>query len=206
MKSEMNVLFARIKIFDDKRLNSEKEMHKILYRQLIPADFDEYKRVWLDCLKQYPDNFGATLEEGLNSKSLKLANVIQAANKYNFAFGAFTENHKLIGICGFISDMRLKALHRGEIVQLFVDSTYNGKGIGKKILQLCIAEAFNNGQTEQIVLSVVSANENAIRLYTQLGFAEYGRLENFFKSGERYLAQSFFYLIKNRVQNCDEDI
>src|SRR5258705_12684296 len=93
MKSEMNVLFARIKIFDDKRLNSEKEMHKILYRQLIPADFDEYKRVWLDCLKQYPDNFGATLEEGLNSKSLKLANVIQAANKYNFAFGAFTENH-----------------------------------------------------------------------------------------------------------------
>lgn len=171
-------------------------MQKIVYRQLIPTDYDEYKRVRLDSLKQYPDNFGSTYSEELHLKNLKLTHAIQAADKYNFAAGAFTEDRKLIGICGFITDMRLKTRHRGEIVQLFVDSSYNGQGIGKKLLQFSIEKAFDNGQTEQITLSVVSANEKAVRLYKQAGFAEYGKLENFFKSGTEYSVQSFLYLSK----------
>jgi ribosomal protein S18 acetylase RimI-like enzyme len=171
-------------------------MKEILFRQLNPADYHDYKRVRLDCLKQCPNNFGDTYEEALIKESFKVTGAIQATDQYNFAFGAFTENNKLIGICGFITDMRMKARHRGEIVQLFVDSKYNGKGIGKKLLQLSIDKAFANQQTEQIILSVASANENAIGLYKRFGFAEYGRLEKFFKSGEEYLTQSFFCLMK----------
>ena len=171
-------------------------MQKFLCRQLMPTDYDEYKRIWLDCLKQHPGNFGATYEEGLHSKSLKLANAINASDEYNFAFGAFIAGQKLIGLCGLITDPRIKARHRGEIVQVFVDPAYKGQGIGKKLLQLSIDKAFANEETEQIVLSVASANENAIRLYQRFGFAEYGRLENFFKPGTEYFTQSFFYLMK----------
>jgi ribosomal protein S18 acetylase RimI-like enzyme len=170
-------------------------IQKIIYHQLIPADYCEYRRVWLDCLVQYPNNFGATYEEGLDLKSLKLANAILNADEYNFAIGAFTGD-RLIGMCGFVTDMRLKARHRGEIVQLFVDSEYNGLGIGKKLLQLVIDKAFSNGKTEQVILSVVSTNDSVIKLYKHFGFAEYGRLENFFKSGAEYFSQSFFYLVK----------
>ena len=66
----------------------------------------------------------------------------------------------------------------------------------EKLLQLIIDQAFSNGKTEQLVLSVASANSGAIKLYKQFGFAEYGRLENFFKSGAEYFSRSFFYLMK----------
>jgi len=176
-------------------------MQKYFYRQLTPTDYDEYKRIWLDCLKLHPDNFGTTYEEGLHSKSLKLATAINASDEFNFAFGAFIAGQKLIGHCGLITDPRIKARHRSEIVQVFVDPAYQGQGIGKKLLQLSIDKAFSNEQTEQIVLSVTSANERAIGLYQRFGFAKYGRLENFFKSGAQYSSQSFFYLMK-KVDTC----
>lgn len=170
-------------------------MQKINYLQLIPSDYIDYRNTWLNCLNQYPDYFGATLDEGLDLKSLKLANAILNPDEYNFAFGAFADE-RLIGMCGFITDMRQKARHRGEIVQLFVDSNYRGNGIGKKLLQLTIEKAFANGKTEQIILSAATGNENAIRLYQQSGFMEYGKLDHFFKSGKEYFSQSFFYLMK----------
>ena len=179
-------------------------MEEILFRQLNPADYQDYIRVWLDCLKQCPNNFGDTYEEALIKESFKLTGAMLAADQYNFAFGAFVGDNKLIGICGLITDMRTKARHREEIVQLFVDSKYNGKGIGKKLLRLSIDRAFANQQTEQIILSVASANENALGLYKRFGFAEYGRLENFFKSGEEYLTQSFLYLMKCYGNNINQ--
>ncbi len=171
-------------------------MQKIIYWQLAPADHSEYSRVRLDSLKKCPDNFGSTYEEELSLKSLKLTDAIQRADKYNFAYGAFTEEQKLIGICGFITDRRLKTRHRGEIVQLFVGPEYHGQGIGKKLLQLIVDKAFDNAQTELILLAVVSTNESAVNLYKQSGFREYGKLEKYFKSGTGYAAQSFFYLTK----------
>jgi len=67
-----------------------------------------------------------------------------------------------------------------------------GTGRRKKLLQLSIDIAFSNEQTEQMVLSVAHANEDAIGLYQRFGFAEYGGLENFFKACTGYLGQSFF--------------
>ena len=106
-------------------------MQKISYQQLIPADYFEYRRAWLDCLLQYPENFGATYEEGLDLKSLNLANAILNSDEYNFAIGAFINDCKVIGMCGLTTDMRLKARHRGEVVQFFVDPKCKGQGIGK---------------------------------------------------------------------------
>ena len=171
-------------------------MQKIRYRQLIPADYDEYRNVRLDCLKKYPANFGTTYQEELNSKSLKLKDAIKNAGKSKFVFGAFNSDQKLIGICGFLAETRLKTQHRGEIVQMFVDPFYKRKGIGQTLLQLSISKAFEKEEIEQIILSAVASNENAIKLYKKLGFAEYGKLENYFKSGTQYTAQSFLYLMK----------
>jgi ribosomal protein S18 acetylase RimI-like enzyme len=170
--------------------------HEIFNRQLLPSDYDEYKRVRLDCLKQYPDNFGTTYEEELNATRLKLDCAIKKPDQSNFAFGAFNSGHHLIGICGFVAETRSKTQHRGEIVQMFVDPSYAGKGIGKALLKLSIEKAFANTQIEQIILSAVSSNTSAISLYKKLGFVEYGRLDNYFKSGSKFTSQSFLYLMK----------
>ena len=173
-------------------------MNEVLYQQLIPADYAEYRRIRLDCLKQYPDNFGGTHEEELTADSLKLAGAIKAADAHNFVFGAFTLERRLIGICGVITSPGTKSRHRCEIVQLFVDPSYNGYGIGKKLLLLSLDKAFESGQIELIILSVVSVNEKAIALYRKFGFKEYGRLERYFLSGAEYFTQTFLYLAKKK--------
>jgi RimJ/RimL family protein N-acetyltransferase len=172
-------------------------MRNLFYRQLISNDYNEYRRIRLGSLKEYPNNFGAIYEEELNSKSLKPGSAIKFTNDSNFAFGAFSPEEKMIGICGFVTDLRLKTRHRGEIVHMFVDTEYTGQGIGKKLLQLTIDKAFNNNQTEQIILGVVYTNENAIKLYKQFGFVEYGKLEKYFKTGSQYFTQLFFSLTKS---------
>lgn len=171
-------------------------MQQIIFRQLISTDYDEYKRVRLVSLKQYPDNFGTTYDEELNSKSLKLEEAIKFKGHNNFAFGAFSSEEKIIGICGFVTEPRLKTQHRGEIVHMFVEARYAAQGIGTKILQLVINKAFDNTQIEQIILGVVYTNEKAVKLYKQLGFVEYGRLEKYFKTATQYFTQSFLCLRK----------
>ena len=178
------------------RLLKLKDMIKIHYRQLTTGDHDEYKRVRLDCLKQAPFYFGSTYEEGLHAKTLKLTAAINRPDKYNFAFGVFAQNERLVGTCGFITDMRTKGFHRGEMVQLFVDEAYKGKGIGKKLMNLTIDCAFANGETELIVISVATDNKKAMQLYRKVGFKEYGKLEKFFKWRNKYCSQSFLYLTK----------
>jgi len=172
-------------------------MQKIFYRQLGPTDYTEYRRTRLACLHLFPGYFGSTCEEEFKAGSLKLDKAIKASDKSNFAMGAFTSGADLIGICGFVTDMRLKTRHRGEIVHVFVDPRFEGNGIGRKLLQLTINKAFQNTEIEQIILGVVFTNEKAVTLYKQLGFVEYGRLENYFKMGSQHITQLFLRLAKS---------
>ena len=171
-------------------------MHEIRYRQLGPHDLAEYHRVRINCLEQYPDNFGTTVQEELHATVLKLDRSITHPDDHNFTMGAFNTDNVLIGICGFLAETRIKTEHRGEVVQMFVDAAYNGQGIGMALLQQVIDKAFSSQQIEQIILSAVFENRNAVKLYERAGFVEYGRLGNYFKSDSGYTTQSFFVLNK----------
>lgn len=169
-------------------------MHEIIYRQLGPADLAAYRQVRINCLEQYPDNFGTTVQEEKNAAVLKLDRSITHADDHHFTMGAFITGNGLIGICGFLAETRKKTQHRGEIVQMFVDPGYKGQGIGMALLQQVIEKAFCSEQIEQIILSAVFENEKAIKLYERAGFIEYGRLANYFKSDSGYTTQSFFVM------------
>jgi RimJ/RimL family protein N-acetyltransferase len=168
-------------------------MTGISYRILQVADLDKYKAIRHRCLKEYPDNFGTTLEEELQSKFPKLEPAIKGIDKDSFTFGAF-DGDNLVGICGFLREPRTKTKHRGEVIQMYVDTAYAGKEIGKALLKHTIDKAFQNPAIEQITLSLVYGNEKAEKLYKQLGFVEYGRLANFFKAGDKYTTQLFMVL------------
>lgn len=172
------------------------QCNNIVYQQLSAADYVEYRRVRLESLRQYPDCFGSTYEEEFHLNSLKLDRSIKEADDYNFAMGAFTQDKKLIGLCGLITDMRVKTRHRSEIIHVFVDRQYGNQGVGKKLLQLTIDKAFHTEETKMIMLGVVHTNNNAVKLYKQLDFTEYGKLEKYFKSGDKYFTQLFLQLSK----------
>lgn len=111
--------------------------------------------------------------------------------------GAFA-NEQMIGLCGFMRENRKKASHRGEIVQLYVNKEHAGKHIGSVLLKTTIRSAFENPEIGQIILSVVQQNEKANKVYEQIGFSEYGKISNYFKSGETYWDQRFMILYRHQ--------
>jgi RimJ/RimL family protein N-acetyltransferase len=154
-------------------------MH-IAYRPLYKDDLAAYRQVRLECLKLHPQNFGSTYEEEANTDSLLLDMILSKKDSNEFFIGAFHEN-ELIGICGFKQEGRVKTNHRGEICQMYVRSSFSGKGIAKRLLMSALTKAFENRSIDQIILSAVAVNDVAVNLYKNLGFVQYGRLENSFK-------------------------
>jgi len=102
----------------------------------------------------------------------------------------------LIGITGFNRMARQRAMHRGEIVQVYVDSKYRGQNIGERLLRLALEYGFRLDGIEQIQLSVIATNTAAIKLYEKLGFQTFGLQPKYFKVGDAYLDQQFMQLFK----------
>ncbi len=49
---------------------------------------------------------------------------------------------------------------------------YQGKKLGKELMESCISEAQNRFNVKNIELSVIAQNKNAVSLYNKLGFKE----------------------------------
>ena len=175
-------------------MNTFKEM-KIHYRKLQAEDVAVYRKVRLECLFEFPDNFGSTYGEESQVKELKFETILAVGKSDSFMMGAF-DGELLIGLCGFNREDRLKTKHRGEIVQMYVNKQYANKNIGSSLLKATIEKAFQNPDIEQISLSVVQQNETANKVYEHLGFSEYGRIPNYFKSATRYWDQRFMILYR----------
>ena len=75
---------------------------------------------------------------------------------------------------------RYKVLHRADF-GIGIDRHYWGLGIGTALLDACIECARTAGY-EQLELTVVADNYQAVELYKKAGFAEYGRNPRGFRS------------------------
>lgn len=75
------------------------------------------------------------------------------------------DNEKVIGAAGIAKE------HEGvyELVKMGVDSAYHGQGIGKKLLEHCLAEAKKMG-AEKIFLFSNSQLTTALKMYEKYGF------------------------------------
>jgi RimJ/RimL family protein N-acetyltransferase len=166
---------------------------KIIYRKLGLQELEQYHYIRLDCLKNFPQNFGTLHEEELESSSFKFDKIITENHSSDFLMGAY-KNKNLIGICGFIQEKRNKTKHIGEVSGMYVKPEYNGQHIGSELLKETIKISFENPEIEQIVLAVVDKNQVAKNLYKKNGFVEYGRLNNYFKHDGEYETQVFMTL------------
>lgn len=173
---------------------------KIIYRKVKINEIEQYHEVRLDCLKNYPQNFGTIYEEEKNSSGFKFDNIITQQSPTDFLMGAFS-NEKLIGICGFIQEKRAKTKHIGDISGMYVMSEYSNQKIGSMLLNVTIQTAFENSILEQITLAVAERNETAKNLYLKFGFTEYGRHKNYFKDNEEYETQILMTLTREEYSS-----
>jgi ribosomal protein S18 acetylase RimI-like enzyme len=168
---------------------------QISYRKLIPGDEKSYRILRLECLKNFPDQFGSRYDEEAKAPKLKFETFIENQSTDNFMFGAFADDRNLIGIAGFSRGDREKTKHRGEVVQMYVDPKFGRQGIGDTLLRELIRAAFGANDIESLELSVVADNPSAVRLYEKVGFKVYCLRKNYFKDGDRYWKQMFMELL-----------
>ena len=168
----------------------------IKIRKLQPHESATYREVRLACLKNAPDYFGSTYEEEVLNPKFFFETYIETASPDHVMFGAFDEE-RLIGITGFNRMARQRASHRGELVQVYVDSNYRGQNIGEKLLRQALDYAFRLEGIEQVQLSVIASNKTAIKLYEKLGFRTFGVQPRYFKAGDVYMDQQFMQMFKS---------
>jgi ribosomal protein S18 acetylase RimI-like enzyme len=150
----------------------------------------------LACLKKVPDYFGSTYEEEVLNPKLMFETFIENDSPDHFMFGALDEE-RLIGITGFNRMARQRAMHRGELVQVYVESNYRGQSIGEKLIRHVLEYVFTLVGIEQVQLSVIASNQNAIKLYEKIGFKTLGVQPRYFKVGDTYMDQQFMQLFKS---------
>lgn len=168
----------------------------IIIRKLQPHESSIYREVRLSCLKNVPQYFGSTYEEEVLNPRLMFETFIENGAPDHVMFGAFDEG-RLIGITGFNRMARQRAMHRGEIVQVYVDSKYRGQNLGEKLIRRALEYAFTLDGIEQVQLSVIASNQTAIQLYEKLGFKTFGVQPRYFKVEDTYMDQQFMQLFKS---------
>ena len=173
---------------------------QIFYRKLKPTEARDFRRIRLECLRKFPDNFGTLYEDEAGKSKLYFEELIERNSPDAFFFGGFYEK-SLIAVAGFVRGERTKTRHRGEIVAMYVDPGFRGQKVGDNILRALIEAAFEIDGVEQIHLTVVAGNAAAVRLYERIGFKIFGVQENYFKLGEKCWDQNFMQLMKKDFSN-----
>src|SRR6186713_2145191 len=114
----------------------------IIIRKLQPHESGSYREVRLACLKNVHQYFGSTYEEEVLNPKFMFETFIESDSPDHVMFGAF-DQERLIGIAGFNRMARKRAMHRGEIVQVYVDPNYRGQSIGEKLIHQALDYAFH---------------------------------------------------------------
>jgi RimJ/RimL family protein N-acetyltransferase len=168
----------------------------IIIRKLQPHESSIYREVRLACLKSMPEYFGSTYEEEVLNPKFMFETFIETDASDHVMFGAL-EEERLIGITGFNRMARQRAMHRGELVQVYVDSNYRGQNIGESLIRGVLDYAFRLDGIEQVQLSVIAGNQTAIKLYEKVGFKTFGVQPRYFKAGDAYIDQQFMQVFKS---------
>jgi ribosomal protein S18 acetylase RimI-like enzyme len=173
------------------------------FRILKEEDIDFYRAIRLDCLQNYPDNFGTLYEDEVQAKNLTFDKIIREKDAESFMMGAFS-GKDLIGIAGFYRETRTKTKHRGEINQMYVKAEFARQGVGANLLRHLLDRAFTNETLDIIELGVVEGNTTALNLYRKFGFIQFGYLEKYFKHEEKYWAMTFMFLTRERYLHLEK--
>jgi RimJ/RimL family protein N-acetyltransferase len=148
-------------------------------RRLETSDAALYRDIRLEALKRNPEAFGSTFER----ESAQPLSWFEATIVRTDIFGAFLDG-SLVGIAGYVAQEGSKRAHKGLLWAMYVGTAARNLGLGKRLVAAVLDHA--RGRVELVQLTVVSENEAARRLYSAMGFVEYGYEKGALKQDGRY--------------------
>jgi ribosomal protein S18 acetylase RimI-like enzyme len=159
----------------------------IIVRALTEANLPAYKALRDSMLEAHPDAFTSdAMTEALRSvDSYRSRLGTDRPGGGHFTLGAFAGG-TLVGALSCERDERLKVRHIGHIVGMMVSPAARGRGVGRALLNECIALARRSPGLELLTLSVTASNATARGLYLSAGFRSYGLLQRAIKLGDAY--------------------
>lgn len=145
-------------------------MHSIIIRKATPQDAHVIGKIYHQSwLATYPNeevgisvqdivNLNLDSEENAKERALKLANPGSKSHRYVAEIDG-----TVVGHCGF----EIHPTH-GYLRSIYVLPEYISRGVGAALMQKAIEIM---AECPEIILSVVTYNERAIRFYERWGFA-----------------------------------
>jgi ribosomal protein S18 acetylase RimI-like enzyme len=140
-------------------------------RPITADDAEEWCAIRLEALRVAPTAFSSSYEETRAMDAAQIAQRIPSGVGADALFGAFLAG-ALAGTAGFHVQAGLKLRHKGTLWGVYVREPARGAGIGEALVRAAIERARRHVAVLQ--LTVAAQNEPARRLYTRLGFVDYG--------------------------------
>ncbi|WHN66247.1 GNAT family N-acetyltransferase [Cysteiniphilum sp. QT6929] len=142
-------------------------MADICIRLLTSADWQLWKAIRLQALKDSPQSFGSSYEETLLCNDQYFKEMLEG----NDIFAAF-DGSNTVGCVGFSSLKSVKTAHRGMIWGMYTSLAARGKGVAKQLMHQVIKHAAD--YVTQLHLHCVTENTVALALYQKFDFETYG--------------------------------
>ncbi len=141
-------------------------------RFLQQSDSLIYKELRLSSLIESPFAFSDSYEDQVKKSILDFElEILKTGNPLeSFTLGAFSNQNQLIGFVKFKRDHRSKARHRASLFSLYVQPSYRGKGIAKKLISNLISTIEPISDIEQLQLSTIISKDSLIDFYKSFGF------------------------------------
>jgi len=150
-------------------------MTPVTIRRLVPADLAAYKALRDHMLAAHPESFTSDPAPERAPESYLSRLGLQCPEGGEFTLGAW-QFGRLVGAVSCERDARTKVRHIGHIIGMMVRAETRGLGIGRALLEACIAQARAADGLAMLTLTVTAGNAAAVRLYERAGFVRYGRL------------------------------
>ncbi len=148
-------------------------------RRLEAADVELFRDIRLESLRLAPESFGSDFA----SESEKPQEWFAERLTNSAMFGAF-QGAELLGIAGLYVEPAPRRAHKGVLWGVYVRPKARSAGVARRLIEAVLEHA--KDEVEQVNLVVERSNIHARRLYTSLGFIEYGLEKNALKIGDRY--------------------
>lgn len=160
-------------------------------RVIEEADARDFWDLRLRGLKEDPEAFGASYNDSVNMAIEDIRKRL-APTEDAFVLGAF--NPKPCGMLGFFRRVGERARHKGFIWGVYVAPEGRGCGLARRLMNECIERAKKMDGLEEVILTVSTTQDVAMKLYESMGFKEYGHEVQALKQGDIYIDEKMMGL------------
>ncbi len=166
-----------------------------MIRNLTRADFNEYYRVRLKGLQEYPVAYSSMPEFFINASQKMHDDLLDdSASDSSFSLKGYFENEKLLGLAGLKPETRQCVDHKASLWGLYVDQDYQRNKIGSKLIHALLIDAIKDKKLRHIRLAASVSCKNAVDLFYKTGFEKYGLERNSIREGSIFHDQVYMQI------------